>query len=418
MSEKINQETFPNGFTLLAEEMDDVRSASFNLLIPAGCAYDPPQHSGIASVLNELITRGAGERDHEQLMLDLDNLGLDRSESVSTYHIQFWGATLARNLPAALEIYADIVRKPHLPEDDLEPVQALALQDLMSLEDRPEHLLGIQLRKLYLPPPLSNERRGTPEGIQSLTLDAIRSHQQRLFQPKGAILSVAGNLEWKPLRDQVARIFADWSPTSVPELALGEIDEKHHYREKETTQTWIGMACPAVPKNDDDYYQAMGAVNVLSGGMSARLFTEVREKRALCYSIRASYLSFKDRANILGFASSTNERAQETLDVMLEEFRRLREGIEDEELERVKAGIKSSLIMSQESTSARAGSLAGDWYYLGRVRPLEEIQQAVQNLTSESICEYLQRHPFEDFSIAILGPKPLEIPTCTSAFPG
>src|SRR5207245_1206075 len=110
------------------------------------------------------------------------------------------------NLPAALEIYADILRRPHLPEDELEAVQSLAYQDIQGLEDEPRQKVLIELRKLHYPPPLGQDRRGTVEGIESLTIDAIRAHYGRLFHPKGAILSVAGNIEWEPLRDQVERL--------------------------------------------------------------------------------------------------------------------------------------------------------------------------------------------------------------------
>src|SRR6516225_171587 len=130
MSKNVHHHTFPNGLTLLAERMAHVRSAALNFLVPAGCAYDPPDQRGMASVLSDLITRGAGERDSRELTLALDNLGLDRDESVGTFHIRFWAATLATKLPAALGIYADILRRPHLPDDELDAVRALALQDI------------------------------------------------------------------------------------------------------------------------------------------------------------------------------------------------------------------------------------------------------------------------------------------------
>src|SRR5437870_2154133 len=115
--------------------MDHVRSAALNVLVPAGCQYDPPELLGIGSVLADVITRGAGDRDSRELTLALDNLGVDRDESVGTLHMRFYGATLARNLPAALEVYADVLRRPHLPDEELEPAQALALQDIQGLED-------------------------------------------------------------------------------------------------------------------------------------------------------------------------------------------------------------------------------------------------------------------------------------------
>ena len=123
----------------------------------------------------------------------------------------------------------------------------------------------------------------------------------------------------------------------------------------------------------------MGAVEVLSGGMGARLFTEIREKEGLCYSVSA-FQPLKDRGAVVGFAASLNHQAQRTLDKLLEELQRLPEGIESEEVDRVQVGLKTSLIMEQESTSSRAGGLASDWYYLGRVRPFEEVQAAVNGL--------------------------------------
>jgi predicted Zn-dependent peptidase len=123
----------------------------------------------------------------------------------------------------------------------------------------------------------------------------------------------------------------------------------------------------------------------------------------------ASYQTFKDRASVVCYAGTTNERAQETLDVTLGELKRLQEGIEPEEVERVQAGLKSSLIMQEESTSARAGTLASDWYYLGRVRGFDEIQSAINALTPQGIVEHLRRCPPRDFTIVTLGPKPLKL---------
>lgn len=408
MAQEVFQHTFPNGLTLLAERMEHVRSAALNFLVPAGCVYDPPEYRGIASVLSEFITRGAGQRDSRELTLALDNLGLDRDESVGSFHMRFWGATLARNLPAALEIYADILRRPHLPKDQVEAVKALALQDLQSLEDEPRQKVLIELRRRHFPPPLGQDRRGLREDLLRLKRRVLEEQYRRLFQPQGTILSVAGNIEWEPLRDQVERLFGDWRGGPAPVLELGAVPNLPNHLDKDTTQTQIGIAYPSVPIGHPDYYVALGAVNVLSGGSSARLFTEVREKRGLCYAVSASYQTFKDRAAVVCYAGTTNERAQETLDVTLQEVLRVQEGIEPQEVSRIQAGLKSSLIMQEESTSARASSLASDWYFLGRVRSLEEIQAAIESMTPENIVAHLRRCPPRDFTIVTLGPKPLQ----------
>src|SRR4051794_12809882 len=168
---------------LLAERMEHVRSAALNFLVPAGCVYAPPARLGIASVLSDLLTRGAGERDSRELTLALDNLGLDRDESVGTMHMRFWGATLARNLPAALDVYADILRRPHLPGDEVDAVKDLALQDLQGLEDEPRQKVLIELRRHHYPAPLGQDRRGTRAGVEGLTIGVLRNQYRRLFQP-------------------------------------------------------------------------------------------------------------------------------------------------------------------------------------------------------------------------------------------
>jgi predicted Zn-dependent peptidase len=407
--QEVFQHSFANGLTLLAEPMPHVRSAALNFLIPAGCVYDRPDRLGAGAILADLITRGAGDRDSRELTLAMDNLGLDSSESVGAVHMRFWGATVARNLPDALELYGDILRRPHLPDDEMEAVRSLALQDIRGLEDEPRSKILVELRKRHYPSPLGNDHRGTVEGVTALTIEELRERHSRLFRPRGAILAVAGNFEWATLRDQVERLFGDWQGDVPSPPSLGERGEKRAHIEKDLAQTQIAAAYASVPVGDPEYYAAMGAVHVLSGGMSSRLFTEVREKRALCYSVWASYQTFKDRASIIAYAGTTNERAQETFDVMMGELRRLPDGIETEEVDRVQAGLKSSLIMQQESTSARALALASDWYNLGRVRSFDEIQSAVNALTAESILAHVRRHPPADFTIVTLGPKPLDI---------
>ena len=407
--QQIYHHTFANGFTLVAERMDHVRSAAFYFLVPAGCIHDPPQQRGIASVLSELITRGAGSRDSRELSTALDNLGVDHSESVGGLHMRFWGGTLARNLGPALDLYADILRRPRLPEEEVDAVKALALQDLLGLEDEPAQRLFIELRQRHYPPPMGQDARGTREGIEGLDIKALRNHYRRLVRPNGTILSVAGNIDWEPLRERVGQLFADWKGGEEPVVSLGTPPGRGQYTHvaKETTQTQIGIAYESVPFGHPEYYDALGAVQVLDGGMSARLFTEVREKHGLCYSISANYQTYKDRASILCYAGTTSERAQKTLELTLHELRRLKDGIEPDEVERVRVGLKSSLIKAEESTTARAGTLASDWYYLGRVRGFDELQSAIDGLTPESIVAHLKQHPPGDFTIVTLGSEPL-----------
>ena len=220
---------------------------------------------------------------------------------------------------------------------------------------------------------------------------------------------MAGDIDWPVLKSEVERLFGDWEKGSRPTLTPDPMNPTSGHLSKQLDQTQITLAFPSVPIGHPDFYNARGAVGVLSLDMSSRLFTNIREKHGLCYSVHASYETFRDRATIVGYAGARPELAQETLDRMLEEFRNLVNGIEDEELDRVKIGLKSSLIMRQESTGARAGSIASDWYFLNRVRPLEELQSAIDGMTIPGVLDYLRRFPAKDFTIVTLGPAALQV---------
>lgn len=409
MGQQVYQHTLANGMVLLAERMEHVRSAAINFLVPAGAAFDPAGQFGLATVLTDLITRGAGDRDSRELSLALDNLGVDRDESVGAINMRFWGSTLSTNAYAALDIFADVIRRPHFPEEELEAAQALALQDILSLEDSPQQKVMVELRRRYYPPPLNKDRRGLTPDIESLTIDAIRKQHRRLFRPNGSILSVAGNIEWDRLKDQTERLFGDWKKGEPIEAVPEKHAPQSHHLQKDTQQTQIAFAWPSAPIGDSQYYAARAAEGVLSGGMSARLFTEVREKRGLCYSVGVRHETFRDRGTMVGYAGTGADRAQQTLDVTLAELKRLKEGATDDEIDRVKAGLKSSLIMQEESTSARAGSIASDWYFLGRVRTFDEIQSAIDGLMPRAITGYLERYPVQDVTLVTLGPEALKM---------
>ena len=408
MAKQVFQHTFDNGLTLIAENMPHVRSATINIIVPAGCAYDPLNMPGISSVLSEIILRGAGKNNSKELSLAMDGIGLDRSCSAGTNHIRLWGATLSRNLPKTIDLFADIILKPHLPKSDIESVKLLAAQEIMSIEDDPKQKVMLALRKIHFPSPLGNDRRGTLEGLKAITHDALTKFWKKNFRPSGTIISVAGNIEWEPLKEQVEKLFGKWKGGDVPPLKLSPGKGGTSHISKDTQQVQIGIAYPSVTYGHKDFYAAIGAVNVLSGGMSSRLFTEVREKRGLCYSVWASYQNFKEVASVICYAGTTTDMAQETLDVTLKQIGNLTKGIKEEEVKRLKIGLKSSMLIQEESSSARAGSIAVDWYYLGRVRPLEEIQKSIDSITTKSILAHVKEYNPKEFTIVTLGNKQLK----------
>lgn len=403
-----------NGMILVGEPTSAVESAAFSLLVPAGYSTDPADRLGLSSLLCDMVLRGAGERDSRALINDLEVLGVERGESVGASQTSFSAATLASNLFDALTIYADILRRPALPADQLDAGKLVCLQELRGAEDEPSQKLMIELRRRSYPSPWGRSSIGNEAGIESSTADDVTSHFEQGYRPNGTILGVAGNFQWPQLVEQVERLFADWPQAEAASITESSLSDDNAHTNFESNQCHIGIAFPSVPYRDPDYLRAWAAVGVLSGGMSSRLFTEVREKRGLCYTVSASLQTQLDRARVLCYAGTTAERAQETLDVTFLELLKLGEGVTAEELNRLKARIKSGLIMQQESTNARSSSIARDWYHLGRIRTLEEIGQRIDDLTETHINDYLIAHPPADFTFATLGPSPLRLPQLTT----
>ena len=410
MADRYFQHTFANGLTLLAEKMPGMQSAAMTLLLPAGASSDPVDRSGSGTVLSDLVLRGAGERDSRQLTDYLDSLGLQRSSSVGVHHTRFGCAAVAEKVMEGLEVYADIVRRPHLPRDGFKAARDLALQALAGVDDEPRQKLMIKLREWHFPSPYGRNTMGKTEDLQKLTLELCKEDWKQRYHARDAILAVAGKVDFQQLRDEVERHLGSWNGQPVPEFQVMPPPGKFHHEQQKSEQTHIGIAYPSVPETDKDYYTVRLAMEVLSGGMSGRLFTEVREKRGLCYSVWAGYSSLKGQGSILGYAGTSNDRAQATLDCFFAELHRLREGVTNEELDRAKTGLKASTIMQGESTSARAGAIAHDYFMRGRIRTLEEIKDAIDGVSVEKVNQYLKKHEPGPFTIVTVGPKALKLP--------
>ena len=329
-----------------------------------------------------MMLRGAGSRDSRAWISALENLGVERGESVGTTQASFSGATLRDNLPAALELFADLVRRPLLPKDQLEQGRSVCVQELRGVDDDPSHKLMIELRRRRYPDPWGRSSHGDEAGIRASKIDDVREFHARHYRPNGTILALAGNFDWPRLCDHVERLFGDWAPADDTPPAASNGHALANHIPFESSQSHVGIAYPTIPYRHPDYFQAWAAVGVLSSGSSSRLFTEVRERRGLCYTVNASLHTQRDRAAVFCYAGTTAERAQETLDVTIAELNRLADGIEANELYRLKARIKSSLIMQQESSSSRSGAIAREWYHLGRARTLDEIGALIDALTA------------------------------------
>ena len=399
---------YDNGLVLLAEEMNWSQSVAVAFVVPSGSVYDPEDKKGLADVVCEMSVRGAGDLDNREFLQTLENLGIETSESAMRPYTLYSAAMTADKLDRVLELYADLILRPRFPAEELDPVLLSQFQEVQSVEDEPSRKRSIELRYNFFPSPWGYPVFGTEEGLEHITLDDVTDHYERYFRPNGAIISIAGRIDWEQIRDKIGLLFGDWKSREQewPETTDLRILQKHF--PSDTAQTQIGLAWPTVDVTHPDYLLALGGVHALSGGMSSRLFTEVREKRGLCYSVSASIFSIPGQAGISCHCSTAFQRAQESLDVIIQELDRLAQGgILPEELDRLKIMSKSGIVMQQESTIARAGAIARDWYNLKRIRSMEEIQSRVDALTCQEINRFCHENPPGPMRLVTVGPEPL-----------
>ena len=409
MRNRINIHNFSNGITLITEQMPERVSASFDIIIMAGSARDMDGLNGTASILSEHIFRGAGQYSNLELNQALDRLGLHYNNSAGIFTSHFSGVLTNTNLEKAMALFADIICNPQLDECEFTNSQALALQSIAALEDDPRQKVSILAKETFLNAPLNRPSMGKLEEVQKVTCKDIKDFWKENYTPVEAIISVAGGIEHEQIKSIIDKYFGSWAGTANSELPEVSFNANNSHIANEGSQTHISLAWPSIHISDKDYYKAVLLSNVLSGGMGSRLFTEVREKRGLCYAVGASHASIGSKGAMMAYVGSSPDKAQEAVSVIIDELNKLGDGISQDELDRARTGLRASLIMQGESSGARARSLANDYYHLKNTRTLEEIENAITSVTLDQLMEYAKNNPAGNFSLSSIGPKQVSL---------
>jgi predicted Zn-dependent peptidase len=410
--------TLACGMPLIVEPIAGVRSAGFCWLVPAGTSSEPEDRQGLGAVISEWLFRGAGELRSRQQADALDRLGLSRGSEVTGYYLRFTASMLGEKLHDALPLLTDIILRPRFDPEHLEPARDLALQALAGVQDNPQERAGLLLSNRYNPRPLHRAHYGTEAGLKALTREDALAHWAQRAKPQGSILAIAGDVDPQRVADRLNALLQGWSgsapaPALTPAPSVGTC---FHEQDDTSSQVQIFVAhrAPAEADADCQLERVVGAV--LSGGSSCRLFTEVRERRGLCYSVSAAYSADRSFGRVTAYVGTTPEKAQESLDVLAAELARINApagaggGISAEEFQRAIVRHKSGLVFSGESTSARAGALAGDYHRLGRARSLNELAGQIDQITLAKVNDYLARRDPGPLTIVTLGPRALNPP--------
>lgn len=402
--------TLDNGIRIVTEPMEGAPSAVLTLRFTFGAMQDPMDRLGIARIAEDVSFKGTPSMDAHAIFDAFDALGVRRGSSTAVEYTQFQAQIQPAHYEKTIELYNSVLSTASFPDEEVDVAKQLTLEELKRLEDNPIQQAIYLTFQAALGDPLGRIPMGEPETIALIGASDVRSFWTDHFDPANLIVSVAGGIEQDRIVDGIKETFGNWEtgPQSAPEEHILTVADRTDHHDKTSEQEHIGMVFGSVDRTHELYYAAQVTVAILSGSGSSRLFTEVREKRGLAYSVSAFYRARKTGGIIALYAGTTADRAQETLDVCREEITRLADDVTEEELERAKTVIKGGLFTSGDLPEGRASSLVEDVFLQGEGRSVDEIAAGIDSVTLAQIPEYLSAYPPEPRTLVTLGPKPLE----------
>lgn len=398
--------TLPNGLRVVVDPMPHLATLSATLQLPIGTVVDPDDALGCAVVLHEWIQRGAGDRDARAQADAFDRYGAQRGGGIGRETLSLGVACLARDATPVLSLLADSLLSPRLASDEFEGARQLALQELASLDDAPVQRLAEAAVRARYASAHGRSAYGDRAHLEALGAALVRRQAQTRLVPHGAVLALAGGCDPAALLDAASGAFAAWSGEAEPPPAPVLRSGHRLHVTGEGAQTQIAIIDDMVAPGAPGWTEQALAMAVLAGGMGSRLSSEVRERRGLAYAVSSSVQAIAGDAYRFTYAGTTPERAGETIEVLLSELDRLRGGVDADELERARAQLRSSLVLSSESSGARAGRLAADVHRFGRPRPLAEVLASLASTDLEAVNGFLAARPAPVTTVVTCGPLP------------
>ena len=409
----VRQTTLANGLRVVTETMPHLESAAVGITVRAGSRDERADQHGIAHLLEHMAFKGTSGRSARDIAEAIENVGGELNAATSTETTTYYARVLRADVPLAVELLADILNDSVLDPDELEREQHVIVQEIGAAADTPDDLVFDRFQETaFSRQALGRTILGTRESVEAFRPDDIRRYLDEHYRAPNMVLSVAGAVDHDAVVAQAERLFVALPAGPHPEPEAGRYTggDRRETSALQEAQLLVGFGGRAYHARD--FYASQFLAMILGGGMSSRLFQEVREKRGLCYAIYAFHWGFSD-TGLFGIHAATGEEDIEALvPVMLDEMERLTQGIDAAEVDRARAQVGANLLMSGESPAARAGQLARQLLLYGRVIPPSELMQRLGAITPERLTDLAQRLFTETPpTVAALGPVAALMPT-------
>jgi predicted Zn-dependent peptidase len=388
--------------------MPHLESVALGVWIKSGSRNETTAEHGIAHLLEHMAFKGTARRTARQIAEEIENVGGEVNAATSTETTSYYARVLKDHVPLAVDILADILTESLFDEDELEREKNVILQEIGAATDTPDDVIfdnfsGVAYRDQTIGRPIL----GTPETVQSFTSAQIRHYLARNYTTDRIFVVAAGAVDHQSFVKQVEERFASLPqlPVTTPVLEKaiytgGEIRETRDLMDAQVLLGFEGKAYHA-----RDFYCSQILANILGGGMSSRLFQEVRESRGLCYSVYAFHWGFSDTGIFGVHAATGGNDLPELMPVIVDELRKSSHTIHQEEIDRARAQIRAQLLMGQESPAARAGQMARQMMLYGRPIPNEEMMERLNDITRERLTDLAGRLFFDTVpTLSAIGP--------------
>ncbi|MBV1759859.1 pitrilysin family protein [Hoeflea sp.] len=406
---KVKTTTLANGVTVVTETMPHLESVALGVWVKSGSRDETAAEHGIAHLLEHMAFKGTRKRSARQIAEEIENVGGELNAAPSTETPSYYARVLKDHVPLAIDILHDILTDSVFDEDELTREKHVILQEIGAANDTPDDVVYDKFTEAaFRDQTIGRPILGTPETVQSFTPAQIRAYLARHYTGDRIVVVAAGAVDHDIFVKLVDERFGQSiKPTGT---LLREIPAANYtggdYRETRDlmdAQVLIGFEGRAYQVRD--FYCSQLLANILGGGMSSRLFQEVREKRGLCYSVYAFHWGFSDSGLFGVHAATGAEDLAELIPVILSELAKAADGVEEQEINRSRAQVRSGLLMAQESPAARASQIARQMLLFGRPVSNEELMERLANLTPKRLSDLAGRLFFDTpVTVSAIGP--------------
>ncbi|MDX6284374.1 MAG: hypothetical protein QOH03_5445 [Kribbellaceae bacterium] len=410
----VKRTVLPSGLRVLSQSVPGFRSVTFGVWVGVGSRDEPVHLSGATHFLEHLLFKGTERRDAMEISASLDAVGGEMNAFTGKEYTCYYARVLDSDLPLAVDVICDMITSATLTEEDIESERDVIDEEIaMHADETSDHIHDLFAEQLWGETPLGRSITGTPESVAGLTPRQVRGWYRRRYLPENIVVSVAGNVEHSDVVRLVRKAFerhwmtAEAEPSPVRPEAKRRVPTyggvEVHHRDVEQAHLVLGM--PGLVRNDERRYAAGVLHGIVGGGMSSRLFQEVREKRGLAYSVFTFGSAYADSGMVGVYAGCLPKKAPEVLEVVRSELANIAKGnITPDELLRGKGQMRGSVVMGLEDTGAKMTRIAKAELVYGELPTIDQILHRIDTVTLDDVATLAAELYAGDQTLTVMGP--------------